>query len=546
MGQRLVVDRSTLTRIGLPLSFSNWDMVTFDRTSRYVFIPAEVDRGAGVFRYDTQSGVFAVLFIGNGTGVRESNPANFNPVNSDFARIDPCSLTPWNTIVTGEETTGGRFFEVTNPLGSGPFNTVWRSKVPAVAHEGIRFDATGAMYFVDEDNSGSIYKFVPATPGDLSVGQTFVLSANAFAANPSTVASQTWNSTTNRPADLQRFGPATWVPMTDAQGNALTMADPFVYVTATGGRTAADELKGTPYGRPEDLDLNVLANGHECLYATVTSENRVISIELVSATTAIIRQFVNFDSINLATGADVNPLQNDPYTSPGSGTVFQNPDNLAADHFGSIYVIEDNDPGDVWKAVDADQDGVAEAIGLFLSLGVGGAEPTGFIADPNNPYRFVCAVQHPSSGNDALWSFDTRPYGGSNVDLELRTGVNGAATTGPGQFVKSARALDALAFTVVSPNGAFDYTPYAILAQVFSTGSPPQPFLPPLWINPFVPFFALAGGFSGGFQFLLPPGGNTTIVRVPFGLNGFSVIAQSLAISPNATLAASDAHEVLF
>ncbi|MEZ5963561.1 MAG: DUF839 domain-containing protein [Planctomycetota bacterium] len=547
MVQRRITDRNTLSLIGLPATFGNWDMVTFDATSRYVFVPAEVGAGAGIFRYDTQTGVFTTLFVGNNTGIRESNPANFNSAATDYARIDPCTLTPWNTIVTGEETTGGRFFEVTNPLAaSGPYTTVWRSKIPAVAHEGIRFDSHGTLYFIDEDNSGSIYKFVPATPGDLSVGQTFVLSADAFAANPSAVASQTWNSTTNRPFDLQRFGPATWVPMTDAQGNALTTADPFAYVTTTGGRTAADELKGTPYGRPEDLDINVLANGHECVYVSVTSENRVLSIELLGDTTAMVRQFVNFDTINLFTGTDVNPLQNDPYTSPGSGTVFQNPDNICVDHFGSIYIIEDNEPGDIWKAIDADKDGVAEAMGLFLSEGVGGAEPTGLYADPNDPYRFICCVQHPNSGNDALWSFDTRPYAGTGADLELRTGVNHPTSTGPGEFVKTARAFDALSFTLVSPNSGLDLAPFAILAQVFPTSAPPQPFLPPLWINPFVPFFSLAGGFSGGFQFLLPPGGSTTTLRVPFGLNTFSVSAQGLAISPQATLVATDAHEIIF
>lgn len=547
MTQTLVTNRNTLLNQGLAPTLINWDMVAFDASSRFIFVPCEnFTRGAGLFRYDTRTGAFATLLLGNGTGNagRTANPVGWNVATDEITSMDPCTWTPWGSVICGEETTGGRMFEVLNPLSpTGPFQVRWLSSIPGVSHEGMRFDATGALYFIDEENSGSIYKFVPTVAGDLSAGQTFVLSVDAYAASPNAVASESWNSTSNRLTT--RTGPATWVPMTDANGVPLTTANPFVWVTSTGGRTAADELVGTPFGRPEDLDIKTLANGRQAVFCATTSENTVYSIELISSTTAMVRTFVNFNSINLYTGQDVNPLQNDPYTSPGSGTALQNPDNLAIDAWGSVYVIEDNNPGDVWKCVDADNDGVAEALGLFITLGVGGSEPSGMIFDPNNPYRFICNIQHPTTGNDALWSFSTRPYAGSNGDLQLLTGVNAVSTTGPGEFVKTALANSVVGFQTVSPNGSLNGQPFAVLLQPVSTFAGATPFLPPLWMSPFQAIIPLVGGPIGQFHTVLPFNGSSTAVQVPAFLAGISVIAQSIGVASNGSLVCSDAHEIV-
>ncbi len=74
-----------------------------------------------------------------------------NLLKDEFTRLDPATYTPLHTVVTGEETTGGRMFEITNPFANDPASAGvrWLDKVPEVAHEGIRFHSTGAMYFVD-------------------------------------------------------------------------------------------------------------------------------------------------------------------------------------------------------------------------------------------------------------------------------------------------------------------------------------------------------------------------------------------------------------
>ncbi|MEZ4921308.1 MAG: T9SS type A sorting domain-containing protein [Saprospiraceae bacterium] len=148
-------------------------------------------------------------------------------------------------------------------------------------------------------------------------------------------------------------------------------------------RLAADEVNATPYGRPEDLEIV-----GDFLYCSVTSENSVLSIELLNSTTAMVRWFATPATLDAVTGQ--------------AAADFERVDNLASDSNGTIYVIEDNNPGDIWKAVDADQDGVAESVARWASLGVAGSEPTGLIAT-NDPSTFLVCIQHPDSGNDAIW-----------------------------------------------------------------------------------------------------------------------------------------------
>lgn len=551
MTQRLVVDRTTLVNNGLNPTLINWDMVAFDPSSRFIFIPAEnFGGGGGVFRYDTQTGAHIEIFTGNNNGptTRNPDPTTFNHLNDETNANDPCTWTPWNTIVFGEESTGGRFFECTNPLSpNGPFNVVWHgASIPAVRHEGMRFDGDGYMYFIDESNSGSIYRFIPDVPGDLSSGAVSVLSIDGYANDPNAVPSEDFSSTSNRLTT--RLGSATWVPLTGPGNTVLTPTDPFSYVTTSAGATAADEVFGTPFGRPEDLDIGTLANGNEAVYVALTSENRVISIELVSNSNAIVRDFVNYDTINFATGMDVNPLQADPFTSPGPDPAdnFDDPDNIAIDLNGDIYILEDETPGDIWKAIDRDGDGVAEGMGIWISLGIAGSEPTGLIFDPNDPYRCICNIQHPSSGNDALWEFSTRPYPGSVADITLQTGVDSTPSNGPGEFVRTAPGGSVAVARVDSPNGTLYGQPFATMFQFFLTANGQPTFLPPLWLNPLTPSFPLLGGQSGGLPVVLAPGGSSVAVSIPPGLGGFSCILQSLAVDGSGALVVSDASELQF
>ena len=385
-----------------PSTFENWDMLDFGGdNSEFIYIPHEAEKGAGVTRFNRDNNEVVILLEGNGSGTLDQNPDDgWDQMSDDFIGLDPAIITPSGTLITGEEwgASAGRLFELGNPeTANSPADASWRwlSNIPSISHEGIKFDNAGNMYMVDEFNSGSIYKFIPMLAGDYSKGQTYVLSIDGYTGN----ADEDYDSAANKVAI--RTGNATWVPITNADGSAAAtgmQSDPFDYTTR-GGRQAADEVNGTPYGRPEDLSMST-ANGHEYLLFATTSENIIYGVELLTDSTAIVRPFVNsLVTPDLLGNAPVGQGTND------SEYGLDDPDNLATDAAGNVFILEDEHPGDIWQAVDANKDGVAEHVALFASLGDYDSEPTGLKIDPRDPFTWYVNVQHPCDYdcNDALW-----------------------------------------------------------------------------------------------------------------------------------------------
>ncbi len=375
------------------------DMSAFDPSGRYIFLPHETQFGAGVTRYDSSTDRATNLFSGDMNGAH-------GEWSGDYGALDPATWTPVDTLMVAEEWSGqGRLFEVTNPMADvdagETVNVNELNSVPNVSIEGLRFNHKGtALYFVDENRSGSIYKFVFSRKGDYSKGQTFVLSVANYTGDP---AAQAGKYPDHMPE--QRTGNAVWVAMTDKDGKALTMANPFDNETR-GGRAAADELNGTPYRRPEDMEVGYLRNGHEALYFTATEELAVYSVEELGHGKAMVRLAV-----------DEGTIKNAGFASTTAHLT--SPDNLAQDALGNIYVIEDwpngdNRGGDIWFLRDTDSDGVAESLDHFMSLQVKGAENTGMIFNPANPTQFIINIQHPASTSmdggqgDATWLIDIK------------------------------------------------------------------------------------------------------------------------------------------
>ena len=402
---------------------SMFDMLAYDPSGRYIFIPHETPFGAGISRYDTELDRNDLLFAGDQGGIQ-------GDWSNDYAAFDPARWTPNGTVIAGEEWSGlGRLVELLNPTGAAPNDPTASAltegvdyrvvdSIARVSHEGINFSKqypNQVLYYIDEWNSGSIYMLCLNTPGDYQGGgTTYVLSVDAFAATGG-VASDLWNDPAN--ANAARFGQATWVPITDQSGNPLAgltnpfrdgpTNDPRSNDDTRGGRVVADEVGGTPYGRPEDMEIGVLPNGNEVIYVATTSERAVIAIEMTSWDTAMVRQLATADTpTNVGFPATTGSLNS--------------PDNLAQDALGNIYIIEDapngsSTGGDIWFVRDTDTDGVAESLDHFMSLQVAGSESTGMIFHPQDPTRFVVAVQHPTSTNldvvpngfgDAVWEFD--------------------------------------------------------------------------------------------------------------------------------------------
>lgn len=390
----------------------NWDMIATNETGRhkgrYLFTVFETGQ-SGVQRHDRWSGETETIWQ--------------SPTPGAHVAFDASYWTPWGTFITAEEewlTAGetgypqiyGRLFELRNPttapgivepvtaFSNDGARFVHRNVIPRTSHEGIQFDSDLNMYFIDELNGGNIYKYTPAAhpwlvmrgmAGYFAAGQTFVLRVGD---------GNTPNAT----------GSFTWVPFTNARGGPLPGA---ITITDANGVTSVDArnttnlaaFKGTDYQRPEDLQLQSLGS-REYLYVATTTTNEVYRIDLKRRTISV---FANRSTIDLATGAPV-------------GTALASPDNLAIDHDGNIYVVEDRAGGvddDIWFARDLNRDGdledEGEGLARWASNGTPGSEFTGLYFDPFDKRRAWVNIQHPGSRNDRTIEI-TIPHGHGEND----------------------------------------------------------------------------------------------------------------------------------
>jgi sugar lactone lactonase YvrE len=345
----------------------------------------ETGKWAGRFLYRTHEVRSALDRDGNGVAEGpygslsvtdlETGETKLLVERADWEALDGIKWTPWGTLLFAEEVITAAFGDPDAPQAdcgllyevaldpkdpSTAVSVTVRPAVGSVSHEGIAIDSAGALYVIDEFASGSIYKFVPDRRADLSSGQLYALEVVGFDFDD--------YDPSNGDATIDaRTGAARWVPLDRTQAQISA-------------RVAAQAANGTPYGRPEDLEI---VDG--VLYAAITSENAVLAIDL-KGKDPFVRLFVK-------SGRNV-PVET------SSDTGLDNPDNLAIDSSGNVYVIEDNSPGDIWCATpDKDGDGLADAVVLFASLSTPGSEPTGlyFGKDPKVAY---VNVQHASGGND--------------------------------------------------------------------------------------------------------------------------------------------------
>ncbi len=393
--QRSIADRQAQLAANVPNS-GNWDMNTVNESGRdkgrYLFTVYETG-SSGVQRMDRWTGQVDTIWQ--------------TPVAGGHVAFDACFWTPWGTLVTAEEswTTAaaganspyGRLFELRNPTiapailnpvtagSNAGAEFVHANVVPRVSHEGVQFDRAGNMYFIDELNGGSIYKYTSAARmkdvqrggvSYFSAGQSFVLRVGD---------GQTPNAT----------GAYQWIPITDSNGSAMPGA---ITIVDTNGVRSVDArnttelaaFKGTDYQRPEDMELQALKSG-EFLYVATTTTHEIYRLDLRANTISV---FANRNTLDLATGAPV-------------GEALANPDNLAIDHRGNVYIVEDRNGGvddDIWFARDLNKDGdltdPGEGLGRWASNGTPGSEFTGLYFDPRNKRRVWVNIQHPASGND--------------------------------------------------------------------------------------------------------------------------------------------------
>jgi hypothetical protein len=309
----------------------------------------------------------------------ETNTTRVLAQRADWERLDGIAWTPWGTVLIAEEVTtsalkdptlpaalAGHVYEINPETGV----AVLRAAIGSRSHEGLRFDSQGNLYGISEASpptGGYIYKFVPDSRGDLSSGQLYALKI------------------TEPTGD--RTGEAVWIPL----DRTAVRLDSDAEATTAGA---------TGYGRPEDVEITTSTGnnqgGANILYVAVTSEDRVLSIDLLESaggsdhSTAFVYDYVR---------AGLN--------APG-GNVFDSPDNLALDKNGNLYITEDpatNPIGtgaDVWVAPPSNSGPhqPSQPIQRFTSLTDCSSEPTGIYFDQRSWALFVHAQHRGGDGVD--------------------------------------------------------------------------------------------------------------------------------------------------
>jgi secreted PhoX family phosphatase len=276
---------------------------------------------------------------------------------SHYEALDGIVWTPAQTVLFAEErivaslrdslvpdAVGGLVYEY-NPADG---TTRPLPALGARSHEGLRFDTQGNLFGISESTpgnagqSGALFKFVPDRKGDLTSGQLYAL--------------KVLDATT-------KTGPAVWVPL-DRDAVKINSDAEAIRVGATG------------WARPEDVEIATSTGnnrgGANVMYVATTTDDLVLRIEL-KGDEAYVSNFVR-EGVNV--------------------TGLNNPDNVALDKQGNLYITEDNGPGDIWVALaKGGGEEVASEVVRFASLTDCAAEPTGIYFSPNGKTLYV-NVQH--------------------------------------------------------------------------------------------------------------------------------------------------------
>jgi hypothetical protein len=312
---------------------------------------------------------------------------------------DPLHVTPWGTVIFGEETSTGHVYELIDPLSvtnatlnrvTGVASTdkiVQRPALGSVAFEGIASLPNGVTYYGDElapsggAPGGAYYKFVPAHPWPGGTPITS-LAASPYAAGT---------------VSVLRVGQGANTGQGMAQGIGVWL--PIVPDPATGSlRPPAAAVHATGFYRPEDLtaDLRRLGAGGVRLCGNNTGREEAHYYgETICITDGTIATATN--------GSAIPEVQVLVLGSPE----FSMPDNIDYQRSRGNWIIhEDGETtferphnNDLWSCLDDGRDDDLQSDGCLriATLNDLTAEWTGGFFDPTGQHFYV-SIQHNKTG----------------------------------------------------------------------------------------------------------------------------------------------------
>ena len=332
---------------------------------------------------------------------------NATTIATGIASCDPTRVTPWGTVLFGEEagSTGG-MYEIVDPLnvvgvtidrntgvptgGTNPNNIGRVNAFGFLSFEGLALLPNGVTYYGDELSAsngapgGAYYKFVPSTPwaGGAPIKS---LSQSPFKSGTNTAAGTVYGLRVGQGSNYGQgfaYGNGTWQTLTSTPSQQL--------------RPLATTAKLTGYYRPEDLELDTtaLAGGKVRMCGNNTGRDAA-------------RYFGETICITDGTVAQATALTSVPEVKllvQGSAELNM-PDNIAYQASRGHWIIEE-DGGtaafgntDIWDCLDdgGDVDTLSDGCIRIASLNDLDAESTGGFFDSTGKHYYV-SIQHNSSG----------------------------------------------------------------------------------------------------------------------------------------------------